>query len=158
MTGLTGMTGATGVTGPTAPNVTANYLRDTGTQFTTNSAFSTTFPLTNILQNGTAITPNANGTIHLAPNQSYYVDYNVDARVPPGSNGGASLSFNGVGIPGTGSTFVNPTGALIMQASLSASAIIESGATGGDLALRVNSSNNGTSTFTNAQVSVFKIA
>ncbi|MFB5764057.1 hypothetical protein [Paenibacillus medicaginis] len=152
------MTGATGMTGPTAPAVTANYLQDTAAPFATNSATAVTLPLTNVVQNGTAITQNANGTIHLAPNQTYSVDYNVTAMVPPGSNGGASMTFNGGLIPGTPSTFSNPTGALTFRANLSAGAIIESGASGGDLVLKVNSSNFGTSTFDFTSVNVIKIA
>ncbi|MFB5269992.1 hypothetical protein ACE41H_24865 [Paenibacillus enshidis] len=151
------MTGATGVTGPTAPNVTANYLRDFGASFSTNSFASTTFPLTNILQNGTAITPGPGGSVNLAANQAYYVDYEVDAEVPPATNAAASLTLNGVLIAGTGAPFNNPTGGLVYKTNLSASAIIETGANGGNLSLRVNSSGNVT-TFSEATVSVFKLA
>jgi hypothetical protein len=138
--------------------VTANYLNGIGGTISTNAftPLGVTFPLVTNLSGGSAITMNPDGTINLAANQTYYVDYQVDAVTPPMVNSGAQLNFNGTFVPGTGVRYIN-SGTITVQTGLAANAIVQTGATAGTLALAVNS-NGGTSTFSGPTVSVFKLA
>ncbi|MFB5270038.1 hypothetical protein ACE41H_25105 [Paenibacillus enshidis] len=154
MSGATGMTGMTGVTGPTAPNVTANYQYSSGPQVTT--AAQIVYPLLGITGEGTAITQNADGTLTLAPNQAYYVDFSMDTRVQPGSTAGAGLYLNGGLVGGTGVSVSN-NGATFVDTSLSGNGIVRTGATAGTLALRVASGPQA-SQFQTPAYSMFKIA
>ncbi|MFB5764074.1 hypothetical protein ACE5LO_27325 [Paenibacillus medicaginis] len=105
MTGLTGMTGATGVTGPTAPNVTANNYYAFGVPG--DVAGGGFIPVPAVLeQNGTAITPGVNGTITLAANQTYAVDYRTNARsltTTPFSSVSAALYLGATLVTGSNS-------------------------------------------------------
>ncbi|WP_375522988.1 hypothetical protein [Paenibacillus medicaginis] len=131
------MTGATGVTGPTAPNVTANYQYSSGAAFTTSTP--AVFPLIGVTGDGTAITQNGNGTLTLAPNQAYMVDFSVDASIPPASTAGAFVSLNGTNVVGSGVTTFNSTAAS-QPTFLSSNAIVRTGGTAGTLALNVQGS------------------
>ncbi|MDP4099118.1 hypothetical protein OIN60_20565 [Paenibacillus sp. P96] len=92
----------------------------------------------------------------LAPNQSYYADFQMDARIQPGSSAGANFTFNGTPVIGTG-TGVSNTGSAVAVSGMSGNAIVTTGATGGTLSVNVTSSPQA-SLFSSPAVSVYKIA
>ncbi|MFB5677448.1 hypothetical protein ACE3NQ_29175 [Paenibacillus terreus] len=145
----------TGVTGPTGPTVTANYQSLTGGDVTATT--QQLYPLTGITSEGTAITLNPNGTLNLAPNQAYYVDFSMDARIPAGSAASANLTLDGNGVAGSGVGLNNSGSTVTIVGSLAGSSIVRTGATAGTLALNVQSGPQASS-FNTPTFSVFKIA
>ncbi|MFB5269984.1 hypothetical protein ACE41H_24820 [Paenibacillus enshidis] len=140
----------TGVTGPTGPAVTANNLMMFGTS--PGTIPNATVPVTvRVHQDGTAISPGVQGTINLAANQTYYVDYRTNAN----STGNVAAALELDGGPGsvTGSNAVATSNGITQV--LAGSAIISTGATAGNLRLR----NDGplTSNFGSTAINVIKL-
>lgn len=142
------------MTGPTGPTVTANFQSLSGGTFTASTL--AVFPLTGVTGEGTAITVNPDGTLNLAPNQAYYVDFSMDARMPAGSSASANLSVDGNVVPGSGVGITNSSSTPVTE-SFAGSAIVRTGGTAGTLALNVQSAPQA-SVFTTPTFSVFKIA
>ncbi|MFB5269250.1 hypothetical protein ACE41H_21045 [Paenibacillus enshidis] len=145
------MTGMTGVTGPTAPAVTANNMFAIHAISQSNVATGAPIPLDTYNFNGTAIQPGPNGTIRLAANQQYYVDYRVNGSNATGTTGiGAILTLNGNPVGSTNSGSLTQGS----QTTVSGNAIITT-TTASNLGLRnlVGGSNIG-----NSAVSVIKLA
>ncbi|MDP4099110.1 hypothetical protein OIN60_20525 [Paenibacillus sp. P96] len=139
----------TGVTGPTGPTVTQNNM------FAAHNTVETLAPNAVIdmlfyQQNGTAITQGPNGSITLAPNQQYYVDYRANATGP--GTAGAGLYLNGVFIQNTNSQAVSNNN----QVTLSGNTIIRTAGSSTDLDLRSLSSGN--TIYGNSTISVIKLA
>jgi hypothetical protein len=149
----TGATGVTGVTGPTGPTVTANNL-NAASGAAVSVPHNSPLPVTTQVSNGTAITNN-NGIFTLAANQTYFVDYQADATVPPMSTAAVILQLNGAPIPGSGGQLFNNSTAAVATGSVAGSTIVQTGTLPGTLSL-VN--NTGTSVqFGGTSVSIVKI-
>ncbi|MFB5677451.1 hypothetical protein ACE3NQ_29160 [Paenibacillus terreus] len=136
----------TGVTGPTGPTVTANYLA--AGRVGPDPAINPVPPggiisLATFDENGNAISNN-NGSITLAPNQTFSVVYKTNNTDP----GSAILRLNGTNIGGSNAQ--GPAG------TLAGNTIVSTGALGGTLTL--NNFGPATNTFGSTTVSVIKLA
>jgi len=150
--GTTGSTGATGVAGATGGLITVNNADfvTVGTQTVADGA-----PLileTNLTVNGTLITHvPLTSTIVLAPNHTYFVDYETQATTA-GTTASATLQFNGINVIVTTASYDTVAGVIV---ELSSHTIIQTGGTPGTLEL-INTSGVATD-FTNVSISIIAI-
>jgi hypothetical protein len=151
----TGATGVTGATGPTGPTVTANNIRvATSIRQTVANGAPLNIGATQIV-NGTAI-QHPNGTdITLAPNQTYYAQYNVVGINNASGSTSAGLALNGTGIGGSGGTQFGTPGE---QSNVSGGAVFNTGPGTNILTIFNTNNQSADATYDNATINVVKLA
>lgn len=149
LTGSAGVTGAIGATGPVITSANANFIA-IATQTVADGA-----PLilqSNNAVNGTLIsnTPGT-GTINLAANHTYYVNYAAQAVVT-GTTAQTTIFLDGVTVSGTTAIYTASAGTLVQLANQS---IIQTGGTPG--ALEIRNTSGAATVFNDISVSVYTL-
>ncbi|WP_355321072.1 hypothetical protein [Paenibacillus jiagnxiensis] len=104
--------------------------------------------------NGTSIThTNGSTNVTLAPNQTYYAQYNVVGVNNANGFSSAGLALNGTGIGGSGGTSSGTPGAL---SNIAGGGVFNTGS--GSNILTVFNTNTTAATYLDATVSVVKLA
>ncbi|OAB35637.1 hypothetical protein PMSD_13050 [Paenibacillus macquariensis subsp. defensor] len=163
-TGATGAAGATGATGATGSTGAVGGIGVTGAIITSaNANFISLIPQTvangaplilqtNHTVNGTLIsnTPGT-GTINLAPNHTYYVNYAAQA-VTTGTTASTALFFNGINVGGTAAIYTTTAG---VPVQLQGQTIIQT--TGAPGTLQIVNTSGAATVFNDTSISVYTI-
>lgn len=150
--GATGFTGFTGATGATGELITVNNANFVTVASQTVAASAPLILDTNQTVNGTLITHiPSTSVITLAPNHTYFVDYEVQA-LTASTLAATTLQFNGLNVIVTTASYNTDPGVLV---ELSSHTIIQTGGTPGTLEL-INTSGVQTD-FANVTISIIAL-